>query len=249
VAITMLRIPAGSFLMGSPPKEQAREDDEGPQHEVKLREFFLAQTPITQAQWKEVADWERVERDLDPYPSRFKGPNRPVEQVSWHEAVEFCRRLSEHSGKRYGLPSEAQWEYACRAGTRTPFHFGKTLTAELANYRATSFYGNGPIGEYRKQTTDLVSFPANAWGLQDMHGNVREWCEDHWHGGYKGAPRDGTAWIDQGASDDATRLLRGGSWYLIPGGCRSACRFGCLPVNRVYNCGVRVCCLPPGSSS
>ena len=112
--------------------------------------------------------------------------------------MEFCRRLSQRSGKRYGLPSEAQWEYACRAGTTTPFHFGETLTAELANYDATSTYGDGPEGKYRKQTTDVGSFPANAWGLQDMHGNVWEWCEDQWHGSYEGAPRDGSAGSTRG---------------------------------------------------
>ena len=158
---------------------------------MRLREFFLGQTPITQAQWQEVAGWERVERDLKADPSRFKGPNRPVEQVSWHEAVEFCRRLSQRSGKRYGLPSEAQWEYACRAGTTTPFHFGETLTAELANYDANFTYADGPKGSIGEQTTDVGSFPANAWGLQDMHGNVWEWCEDHWHENYEGAPGDG----------------------------------------------------------
>ena len=194
VAITMLRIPAGTFQMGSPAQEQQRRDHEGPQHEVKLREFFLGQTPISQAQWQEVAGWEKVERDLDPDPSRFQGPNRPVERVSWHAAVEFCRRLSRRTGKRYGLPSEAQWEYACRAGTTTPFYCGETLTAELANYDASSTYGDGPKGTYRRQTTDVGSFPANAWGLQDMHGTVREWCEDHWHGGMQAASGWSQGW-------------------------------------------------------
>ncbi len=151
---------------------------------VALGPFFLGQTPITQAQWRAVALWEQVERALPPDPSRFKGPNRPVERVSWHDAMEFCRRLSLHTGKRYGLPSEARWDYACRAGSTTPFHFGATLTPELANYDGTSAYGDGPRGTDRQQTTDVASFPANAWGLHDMHGNVWECCADHWHPSY-----------------------------------------------------------------
>jgi formylglycine-generating enzyme required for sulfatase activity len=212
VAITMLRIPAGTYLMGSPEKEEGRSDDEGPQHQVTVREFFLGQTPITQAQWKLVADWEKVELDLNNDPAVFKGSNRPVEQVNWQEAMEFCRRLSRRTGKRYGLPSEAQWEYACRAGTTTPFHFGTTLTAELANYDATATYGDGPKGTYREQTTDVGTFLANAWGLQDMHGNVWEWCEDHWHDTYDFAPEDDQPWLIPAAGNDSKRLLRGGSW-------------------------------------
>jgi formylglycine-generating enzyme required for sulfatase activity len=156
----------------------------------------MAKTPITQAQWREVAGWPRVERDLDPDPSHFKGDSRPVEQVSWHDAMEFCHRLSQRTGKNYTLPSEAQWEYACRAGTTTPFHFGATISTEVANYDGNYVYGNGPKGTYREQTTDVASFPANAWGLHDMHGNVWEWCLDKWHDSYEGAPTDGNAWME-----------------------------------------------------
>jgi formylglycine-generating enzyme required for sulfatase activity len=176
VELTMVKIPAGCFLMGSPEDELKRSADEGPQHEVTLGAFFFAQTSITQAQWRAVAHSDKVERDLNPDPSRFKGPDRPVEQVSWFDAMEFCRRLSLRTDKCYSLPSEAQWEYACRAGTATPFYFGATLTPELANYNAKYAYGNGPKGTYREQTSDVGSFPTNAWGLQDMHGNVREVC-------------------------------------------------------------------------
>jgi hypothetical protein len=133
VELTMVKIPAGSFLMGSPEDEPERLEREGPQHEVTLGSFFLAQTPITQAQWRAVAGWQKVGRDLEPDPSQFKGANRPVETVNWFDALEFCRRLSQRTGQRYGLPREAQWEYACRAGSTTPFHFGATLTLELAN--------------------------------------------------------------------------------------------------------------------
>ena len=181
VALTMVKIPAGNFMMGSAKDEPNRFEREGPQHEVTLGGYFMAQAPITQAQWRAVAGWQKLERDLNPDPSQFKGANRPVEQVSWFDALEFCRRLSQRTGQRYGLPSEAQWEYACRAGSTTPFHFGATLTSELANYYASYVYSDGPKGTYREQTSEVASFPANGWGLHDMHGNVWEWCEDHWH--------------------------------------------------------------------
>ena len=193
--IPMEFIPAGSFLMGSPEHEPRRLTTEGPQHEVTLAAFWMAKTPITQAQWREVAGWEKVKRDLNPDPSHFKGDNRPVEQVSWFDAMEFCHRLSQRTGKKYTLPSEAQWEYACRAGTTTPFHFGPTIGTEVANYDGHYVYGQGSKGIYREHTTDVAIFPANAWGLHDMHGNVWEWCLDEWHDSYGGAPTDGSAWV------------------------------------------------------
>jgi formylglycine-generating enzyme required for sulfatase activity len=244
VALTMVKIPAGSFRMGSPEDEPERSDDEGPQHEVTLGSFFMAQTPITQAQWRAVAGWQKLERDLDPDPSNFKGANRPVEMVSWFDALEFCCRLSQRTGQRYGLPSEAQWEYACRAGSTTPFHFGATLTPDLANYNGNHVYGNGPKGTYREQTVEVASFAANGWGLHDMHGNVWEWCEDHWHDSYNFAPGDDQPWHIPAAADDEPRLLRGGSWNVVPWLCRSAYRFDFHPVDRFLHIGFRVCCLP-----
>ena len=228
IAITMLPIPAGSFLMGSPDGEPDRLDNEGPQHQVMLGAFWMAQTPITQAQWRTVAGWPKVERDLEPDPSYFKGDQRPVELVSWRDAQEFCRRLSQRTGQCYGLPSEAQWEYACRAGSTTPFHFGATLTPKLANCNDS-------------ETVEVASHPANDWGLHDMHGNVWEWCQDHWHGSYKGAPADGSAWTAGGGT---ARLLRGGSWNFYPRNCRSAYRNNNHPDNRYLFIGFRVCCLP-----
>jgi len=173
--------------------------------------------------------------------------------VSWFDAMEFCNRLSQRTGRTYTLPSEAQWEYACRAGTTTPFHFGATITAELANYDADVTYANGPKGVSRKVTTSVASFPANAWGLHDLHGNVWEWCLDHWHNSYEGAPSDGSAWLDPVQSEEEdkekSRLLRGGSWNHNPGHCRSAHRFLSMPVIAYFNVGFRVVCLPQGRSS
>jgi formylglycine-generating enzyme required for sulfatase activity/MinD-like ATPase involved in chromosome partitioning or flagellar assembly len=244
VALTMVKIPAGSFLMGSPEDEPERSEAEGPQHEVTLGAFFMAQTPITQAQWRAVAGWQKLERDLNPDPANFKGANRPVEMVSWFDALEFCRRLSQRTGQRYGLPSEAQWEYACRAGSTTPFHFGATLTPDLANYNGNHVYGNGPKGTYREQTVEVASFAANGWGLHDMHGNVWEWCEDHWHDSYNFAPGDDQPWHIPAAADDEPRLLRGGSWHYHPANSRSASRDVIHPDSRVNDVGFRVCCLP-----
>jgi formylglycine-generating enzyme required for sulfatase activity len=155
---------------------------EKPQHQVTVQPFSMGKFQVTQVQWKAVATLTKVNRDLKPEPSKFKGDNRPVEQVSWYDAIEFCDRLSRKTGKPYRLPSEAEWEYACRAGTTTPFHFGETITSELANYNANYTYGAGVKGIYREQTTPVGSFGvANSFGLYDMHGQVWEWCADHWH--------------------------------------------------------------------
>jgi formylglycine-generating enzyme required for sulfatase activity len=243
--LRMIPIPAGNFMMGSPPEEKWHNVDEGPQHEVTLEGFWLGQTPITQAQWRVVAGWPKVERELDKDPSRFKGDDRPVERVSWHDAMEFCHRLSERLGRTFTLPSEAQWEYACRASTTAPFHFGETITPKLANYDGTYTYANGPKGEYRGQPIPVGTFPANAWGLHDMHGNVWEWCLDHWHESYEGAPTDGSAWVNHKRDESRnSRLLRGGSWYGSPRRCRSAVRSHDRPSYTDEFVGFRVVCLP-----
>ena len=206
--------------MGAPDGEPDAEDNERPQHLVKLEAFLLGRYPVTQAQWRIVAEeYSQQERELKPDPSRFKGDNLPVEQVSWEEAVEFCLRLSKKTGKTYRLPSEAEWEYACRAGTTTPFHFGDMITTEVANFDGNYTYNDSPKGEYREKTTEVGLFPANRWGLNDMHGNVWEWCEDDWHKDYQKAPQNGSAWKDQTqkeASEDY-KVLRGGSWFNVRG--------------------------------
>ncbi|MBE7386286.1 MAG: formylglycine-generating enzyme family protein [Leptolyngbya sp. SIO1E4] len=250
--LRMMQIPAGIFLMGSPDDEPKRQDSEGPQHEVTVPDFFMAKYPVTQAQWHVVAGWEAVNRDLKADPSYFKGDKRPIESVSWEDAVEFCDRLTAHTQRHYRLPSEAEWEYACRAGTTTPFHFGETITTEVANYRGTDdkslgwsgSYGDGPKGEYREETTPVDHFGiANAFGLCDMHGNVLEWCADHWHDNYEGAPTDSSAWIEGGNS--SYRVWRGGSWVYYPWYCRSAYRYRSSPDFHLNGVGFRVVCSPP----
>ena len=235
--LELVSIPAGSFQMGSNEYES-----EKPIHTVTLQRFLMGKYPITQAQWRAVAAFPKVQLDLNAEPSHFKGDNRPVEQISWWEAVEFCDRLSQRTQRTYRLPSEAEWEYACRAGTTTPFHFGETITTDIANYDGNYTFGAGPNGEYREQTTAVGGFPANAFGLYDMHGNVWEWCADHWHDTYAGAPTDGSAWLTE--NNNAERLLRGGSWILTPADCLSAFRNRNAPADRIHLLGFRVMLSP-----
>jgi formylglycine-generating enzyme required for sulfatase activity len=254
VPLEMIAIPGGEFLMGTPKTAEDSRDSERPQHRVKVSPFYLGRYPVTQAQWRIVAHWDKVQQDLDPDPSRFKGNNLPVERVSWYDAVEFCARLSQATGRDYRLPTEAEWEYACRAGTTTPFHFGETLTTDVANYQGTGnygSYGNGPKEIYRMKTTEVGSFPANPWGLHDMHGNVWEWCMDDWHRSYGDKPDElkqdgGLAWSSSDGGN-AAKSLRGGSWGDLPRNCRSAFRSYYLPVGRDVIIGFRVVCLPARS--
>ncbi|WP_338023070.1 formylglycine-generating enzyme family protein [Argonema galeatum] len=221
VFLKMVSIPGGTFMMGSPETEKGRDSDEGPQHQVTVAPFFMGKYEVTQAQWKVVAALPQINISLNANPSRFKGANRPVQNVPWNEAQEFCARLSIKTGKTYRLPSEAEWEYACRAGTTTPFYFGETITTDLANYNGSSIYGSEWKGIDRQQTTDVGSFPPNAFGLYDMHGNVWEWCADSYHENYNGATSDGSVWESGGNN---IRLVRGGSWFNSPAYCRSASR-------------------------
>jgi len=231
ITLEMVAIPGGTFLMGTEDEEIERLvkkfgwdgfRSERPQHRVTVSSFYMGRYPITQAQWKAIAATAKIDIDLETNPSRFKGDELPVERVNWYQATEFCKRLSRETKQEYRLPSEAEWEYACRAGTTTPFYFGETITGKFANYRASETYAEEAKGEYRQQTTPVGQFPPNAFGLYDMHGNVWEWCADTWHDNYDGAPTDGSVWIKNG--DDNRSPRRGGSWYIMPDNCRSAYR-------------------------
>jgi formylglycine-generating enzyme required for sulfatase activity len=229
--LEMMQIPGGMFTMGAPESEEGSPDQERPTHQVTVQLFFMGRYPVTQAQWRFIAELPQVGRALDPNPSDFKGDKRPVEQVSSIDAIEFCERLSQFTGRSYRLPSEAEWEYACRAGTTTPFHFGETIDSRVANYAAqgnlmgSGQYGRGQLGEDRQQTIDVGNLNApNAFGLHDMHGNVTQWCMDNWHITYEGAPNDGSAWLQINPENHHSRVRRGGSWKANARGCRSAFR-------------------------
>jgi formylglycine-generating enzyme required for sulfatase activity len=224
-SLGMVYIPPGKFMMGSPAGEGNA--NEHPQHQVTISPFLMSKYPVTQAQWRAVASLPQEARNLNSAPSS-KGDNRPVERVSWHDAVEFCARLSKSTGAVYRLPSEAEWEYACRAGTTTPYYFGDTITNELVNHNSS-----------QGQITDVGIFPPNNFGLYDLHGNVLEWCADMWSDSYLGAPRDGSIW-EKG--DKARSPLRGGSWFNIPRNCRSAYRTFNSRDGADVNIGFRLVC-------
>jgi formylglycine-generating enzyme required for sulfatase activity len=246
VSMDLVLIPSGTFKMGAPEGELGSRDNERPQYFVTVPAFFMGTTPITQAQWQQVANLPKIKQNLKLAPSHFKGKDLPVEHVSWHDATEFCQRLSRYTQREYRLPSESEWEYACRAGTTTPFNFGETIITDLANYRgnSSSSYGKGEKGINRQKTTPVKIFSPNSFGLYDMHGNVWEWCEDHYHNDYTGAPKDGSPWIDRNAESETGRVLRGGSWNFNPEHCRSAARND-LPDARSDLIGFRVvCCVP-----
>ncbi|PHJ57773.1 serine/threonine protein kinase [Nostoc linckia z18] len=217
VILEMVSIPGGTFIMGSP--DNKGKANERPQHQVTVREFLMGKYQITQAQYEAIMG-------NNPAYFRTNGANRPVENVSWKNALEFCQKLSQKTKRNYRLPSEAEWEYACRAGTTTPFYFGETITVDLANYNGNYTYASAPKGQYRGQTTPVGNFPPNAFGLYDMHGNVWEWCQDYYHNNYQYAPIDGSAWLQTGLFSNllSDRLVRGGSWGFLPEGCRSANR-------------------------
>ncbi len=241
VLLEMVSIPAGNFMMGSNNNELERGKDENPQHRVKIMSFYMSKYPITQAQWKAVAQLKQVNRSLESNPSFFKGDDLPVEKVSWYDAVEFCDRLSQYTGKKYRLPSEAQWEYACRGGTNTPFFCGDIITTDVANYDGRKGYGIKGSGKYLKKTTPVTTFCANPFGLYDVHGNVWEWCQDHYAPNYQGKPTDGSAY--RSMMSNQPRVVRGGSWSLTPDYCRSAKRSSYTPESSYNFVGFRVICI------
>jgi len=229
-------VPAGSFMMGSPSGEQGRGNDEGPRHRVTIAEpIAVGVYEVTFAEWDAcVAAGGCRYRPVDQGWGRG---NRPVINVSWEDAQEYVQWLSRETGQDYRLLSEAAWEYAARAGTATPFHFGSTISTDQANYDGNYTYGSGRKGVYREQTTPVGSFPANKFGLHDVHGNVWEWVEDRWHDSYSGAPSDGSVW---NAGNNSRRVFRGGSWDYVPDSLRAAFRYGNEPDLRYYGLGFRV---------
>jgi formylglycine-generating enzyme required for sulfatase activity len=268
-SLDMAAMPGGSFTMGSPNDEPERRPNEGPQHHIGLAPFFIGAAPITQAQWLAVIMTHpgKVQHDLDPSPSFFRGVDLPVESITWYEAEEYCRRLAAITGRDYRLPSEAQWEYACRAGSAGPFNVGPTITTDLANYcgaggavcgdsdgksiasdyydgqkYGSGAYGQGPAGIFRATTTRAGTFPPNRFGLYDMHGNVWEFCLDIATATYNDAPADGGAFL--AGPPDGNRILRGGSWSHNPAICRSAYRDAIPPDNPGWQgrIGMRVVC-------
>lgn len=244
--LEMVAIPSGTFPMGAAKTDTRATAREKPQHFVTVNPFFMGKHPITQAQWEAVAHLPRVQRDLHPQPAHFQtayedcpAADRPVESVSWYDAVEFCDRLAIHTQRPYRLPNEAEWEYACRADTTTPFHFGSSLSAEFANFDSRHSRGGVVKGMYRQETTPTNWFQvANRFGLHDTHGNVWEWCADPWHENYRNAPMDAMVWEEDGNAN--LRVLRGGSWCDYGKYCRSSFRDGEEPDFRFYGVGFRV---------
>jgi len=211
ITLELIAIPAGAYYMGS--RQSEGNPDERPQHFVTIKLFMMGKFLITQEQWKTIMG--RSSR------CRFKGNNLPIEQVSWKDSRNFCKRLSERTKRNYHLPSESQWEYACRAGTSTPFSFGETLTSDLANYNGEHVYKDEPRGIYFHSTSEGGKYPPNAFGLYDMHGNLMEWCADNWIDDYHMSPRDDSAYR---MFDNQYHVARGGSWHDTPHVCRSAAR-------------------------
>jgi len=241
VMLELVKVPTGKFMMGAPDGEG--DDNEHPQHQVILQEFWIGKYAVTNAQWRSVMK-SQGSANCD---EKFQGDLQPVVGVSWHEAREFCVKLSQQTGREVRLPTEAEWEYACRAGTTTPFAFGNTITTDQINYSGKDTWDGEIKGKYRQVTVDVNSFQSNAWGIYQMHGNVWEWCLDEWHDSYANKPENlkkqgNQAWGDLNVNNNDERLclLRGGSWNNLARYCRSAvrCWFNASVRNRVI--GFRV---------
>jgi formylglycine-generating enzyme required for sulfatase activity len=227
ILLEMILVPSGIFKMGSLPHQG--NPDEQPQHLVSIKSFLMGKFLTTQGQWKTVMG------KLPP--CRFKGDHLPVERVSWEDAQKFCQRLSKITARNYQLPSETQWEYACRAGTNTPFSFGETLTVNVANFNGEHTFQDEPRGFYFHATSEGGKFPPNAFGIHDMHGNLWEWCADNWLENYTSSPRDGDSYQDKNSK---FRVARGGSWHEPPSLCRSAARLRVLQSEADEVMGFRV---------
>ena len=229
---TMMRlrwVPPGRFLMGSSAEEVERLENEGPQHWVQLSSgLWLAETPCTQAQWRAI---------MGKHPVGFADDEqRPVVQVSWEDCETFCKVLNaQRQGMRARLPTEAEWEYACRAGTVTEFNLGTNVTPEQVNYDGNYPYVGGVKGQYRQKMVPAGTLAHNAWGLYEMHGNVWEWCAD-WFGPYAAEEQQDPA----GAAAGQFRVIRGGGWYSFARSCRSAYRFRFEPGDRGDNLSFRL---------
>jgi len=232
VSLEMLVIPSGMFQMGS--RHNTGNPDEHPQHFVTIKSFIMGKFLITQGQWKAMLG------KLPP--CRFKGDNLPVERVSWDDAQKFCQLLSKKAGGNYQLPSETQWEYACRAGTTSLFSFGETITSGIVNFNGEHTFLHEPRGVYHHVTNEGGKFPPNAFGLYDMHGNLWEWCADSWLDDYSSSPRDGSSYQHK---DSRYRVARGGSWHEPADLCRSASRLRALQSDTDEVMGFRVVCDVP----
>jgi len=233
----MIALPGGEFLMGSPTNEPERRDNEGPQHRVRIAPFAIGKCAVTFAEYDAFCTATGLKPPGDQGWGRGK---RPVISVSWEDAVAYAAWLSKETREHYRLPTEAEWEYAARAGTTTPFWTGRCITTDQANYNGNSVYAGcgANIGVYRKQTVPVGSLPANPWGLHEVHGNVWEWVQDQYHTSYQGAPTDGSAWEAGGSS---ARVVRGGSWYDNSGDARAAYRyFNFAPDSRINSLGLRL---------
>jgi formylglycine-generating enzyme required for sulfatase activity len=242
IGMELVLIPAGTFMMGSPSDEKERSEHEGPRHEVRIsRPFYLGKYPVTQAEYQKVMgtnpSWFSPG---GPYKDKVAGLDTsrfPVGSVTWEDAQEFCRKLSARDGRKYRLPTEAEWEYACRAGTTTPFHFGTALNGDQANCNGNFPYGTATKGPYLDRTCRVGSYRPNAFGLYDVHGNVWQWCQD-WYG--KEYYNESTDVDPQGPSAGGARVLRGGAWLFGAGYCRAAYRDWHVPSDRREHCGFRV---------
>ena len=242
------------FLMGSPPEETERDEPEGPIREVMVVPFAMAKYEVTRGEFTSFVEdtgttagdscfvrtssGGRVDTSKNWRDTGYaQGIHDPVVCINWNTAKAYAAWLSDRTGHEYRLPSEAEWEYAARAGTRSPFHYGSTITSDQANFNGTTRYGDGGKGVYRKKSLPVGSFPANAFGVHDVHGNVWEWVEDCWNDSYRGAPKDGSPWL---SGNCGRRVMRGGAWSSQPGNLRSANRTRYVLEYRNYNFGIRV---------